>query len=144
MRHGAAEDPAGDDFSRRLTVEGIHHVRHTCELLVSRGIAVSDLFSSPLVRARQTAGIVAEICGQSLPVTVWSDIAPDGNCQAVSARLGKEAGSTPIVVTHEPFVSRMVEFLCGENVHMDTAMVACISAEAMGQHQGRLEWVIGD
>ena len=59
IRHGEAGDDAPDDESRALTVRGRSDTRRVGRVLARRGIRFSLIVSSPLVRAVQTAEIVA-------------------------------------------------------------------------------------
>src|SRR5438270_12691065 len=69
IRHGIAEDK--DDFAktgesddrRPLTAEGRMKMTHAAEGLREIAPGISLLASSPLVRAHQTAEIVAEVYG---------------------------------------------------------------------------------
>ncbi|MDK2973584.1 MAG: phosphohistidine phosphatase [Candidatus Sumerlaeota bacterium] len=58
MRHGVAEDGV-PDTSRALTPQGRRKVRHVCRLFQLFSLRPHAIFSSPRVRARQTAEIVA-------------------------------------------------------------------------------------
>jgi Histidine phosphatase superfamily (branch 1) len=65
MRHGIAyerDERSGDDDSRPLTEEGIERTRAVAKALHKDGrLDLAEVWTSPLVRARQTAEIVAEI-----------------------------------------------------------------------------------
>lgn len=63
MRHGPAEDHAasGRDFDRALTASGRERVRDVARALVEGGEAPLVILTSPLVRALQTAEIVAGV-----------------------------------------------------------------------------------
>lgn len=64
MRHGIAVSRGatgiGDDAKRPLTPEGKRKVQEISEGLLGLGIAIDWIVSSPLVRAAETAGIVAD------------------------------------------------------------------------------------
>ena len=62
VRHGLAEERGEkwpDDTKRPLTEEGIVRMRKAARGLARLGVAVDVVLTSPLVRARQTADIVA-------------------------------------------------------------------------------------
>ena len=62
VRHGLAEergDAWPDDTKRPLTDEGISRMRKGARGLARLGLSVEVVLTSPLVRARQTAEILA-------------------------------------------------------------------------------------
>ncbi len=111
FRHGIAEDisPQGDDGSRRLTREGIEKTRAAaCGL--SRIIDQPDaIYTSPLIRARQTADILASAF----------DVAPQrmislaaGPAESVMRDLRQIREPFIILVGHEPTLSQLGAMLC--------------------------------
>jgi phosphohistidine phosphatase len=114
IRHAIAEDGAEttrSDDERRLTTEGRKKMR-----LGARGLTrvvpdLAVLASSPLVRARQTADIVARAYG-GLDVTTAAELAPDGSPNAVAAWLNRRrADGVVALVGHEPALSNLVSWL---------------------------------
>ncbi len=68
LRHGKAEDRAewpGDDASRPLTAEGEAAMRREAKALRAMDLAPDVIVTSPLVRARRTAEIVADELGMT-------------------------------------------------------------------------------
>ncbi len=60
MRHGVAEDDnPGGDGARRLTDEGLERAGRAARGLVALGVRPGLVVTSPLVRCRQTAELVA-------------------------------------------------------------------------------------
>src|SRR5580698_564113 len=60
LRHATAVDIASSDALRELTKEGREEARIAGAALAELGVKLSHFFSSPLVRARQTAEIAAK------------------------------------------------------------------------------------
>lgn len=61
---GSFGDPAWpDDFERPLTAEGIDRYRRVLAKLIQRGFAPTAIATSPYVRCRQTADLIAEATG---------------------------------------------------------------------------------
>ena len=63
LRHGLAglrSEWMGDDRERPLTEEGKSRTAKTGSLLAKMDLKINKVITSPLVRARQTAGIAAE------------------------------------------------------------------------------------
>ncbi|MGH9662189.1 MAG: SixA phosphatase family protein, partial [Bryobacteraceae bacterium] len=89
LRHGIAEEStlALRDSERRLTPKGKTKLRDVLDRARRSGVKPTLILSSPLVRARETADIAAEILGcrdgiveteslvpGSTPERVWSEI----------------------------------------------------------------------
>jgi phosphohistidine phosphatase len=65
LRHGIAEEGSftlPDDL-RALTTEGIAEMRRMASALQRKNLRIEHILTSPLVRARQTADIVADALG---------------------------------------------------------------------------------
>src|ERR1017187_8054270 len=60
VRHGTASSVAPTDAERELTSDGREEARIAGAALAELDVSASYILSSPLVRARQTAEIVAE------------------------------------------------------------------------------------
>src|SRR5205085_10497838 len=64
MRHATAEDPVtGPDSGRRLTEQGRREAREAGKSLLERGAAPAAILTSPRLRARETAELVAAELG---------------------------------------------------------------------------------
>jgi phosphohistidine phosphatase len=106
IRHGLAEergDAWPDDSRRPLSEEGMSRLRKEARGLVRLGVTFDVVLTSPLVRARQTADIVAGAFSARPAIVVIDSLAPDGTAQAVLSDLEKQARRTRIaLVGHEP------------------------------------------
>lgn len=113
MRHGPAEDdsPTGRDADRALTPSGRDRVRSVAKALGAEDEAPLVIVSSPLVRALQTAEIVAAITGA--PVEVRAEMAPGGDKMALLAEQVTAKRKRVMVVGHEPELSMLVHRLVG-------------------------------
>ena len=142
MRHGAA-DSATRDFDRRLTRQGTEEVKRSAAGLLAHRSVPLRTFASPLVRARQTAELVLGELELDQSISTIDEISPAGCPDRVVARLSAEIEKELcLLVSHQPFVSIFVEYLTNRKVFMDTANVACISMDVLGQNCGDLEWFI--
>lgn len=114
MRHGPAEDYAasGRDFDRALTSSGRDRVRAVALRLAEMGEAPKLIVASPLVRAQQTAEIVAKEL-RTGAIETDRDLAPGGDGVTyvrAAATLGRKR---LMVVGHEPDLSDLVSQLLG-------------------------------
>jgi phosphohistidine phosphatase len=118
MRHGPAEDQAasGDDGHRALTESGRERVRAVARFLVEAGEEPVHVVTSPLVRAVQTAEIVAivtKLGERGGTVSVLNDMAPGGHAVALARRLASEGKKRVMLVGHEPDLSSLASGLLG-------------------------------
>ena len=110
VRHGIAEDagPGQADADRALTQRGRERVVAVAGTLATLLGPVDRLVSSDLLRARQTADLLAEAL---TPVerTVFPGLAPEGAPRGVYAWLqGEPAVETTILVGHEPQMNALL------------------------------------
>jgi phosphohistidine phosphatase len=121
FRHGFSPVHTGADFHRELDATGSAEVISSAELL--SGIAFDLLLCSPLVRALQTAELISQTLGFERPVQVCPDASPDGKLAVLLDRLAAIQAERVILVSHQPMVSNLVEYLTTERVFMGTAAV---------------------
>ncbi len=110
IRHGIAADasPDGSDRLRELTAEGVAKLRGEAAGLDRLEVRLGLILSSPLVRARQTADVLARHLGTKPPVVVSSALAPSGSPADVAAELRKHQNVGPIaLVGHEPGIGML-------------------------------------
>ena len=115
VRHGKAEPrgPDGSDESRRLTDEGRKQLRRSVSGLRKLVPSLDALVSSPLVRAVETAEIVAEIYEQrgfeQTPV-----LEPERDARELAGWLVERDEKLLAIVGHEPLLSHAATwFLSG-------------------------------
>jgi phosphohistidine phosphatase len=133
MRHGPAEDRSstGRDEDRTLTPSGRERVRDVARTLVALDEAPLHVVSSPLVRALQTAEIVAAATKLANPVAVSRELAPGGQgIELAKDLLGTERRRV-MLVGHEPDLSLLAGLLVGEPipVPLEKAMVLGLSSK---------------
>jgi phosphohistidine phosphatase len=112
VRHGAAEDrhALGDD-ARALTAEGRAEFRRLAGELAAE-LPLVAIATSPLVRAVQTAEILAEACDVS-DVSVRGELSLDGASAAGIERLLRELGPGWALVGHNPAMGEALGRLLG-------------------------------
>lgn len=127
MRHGPAEDvaPTGRDADRALTPSGRERVRDVAKLLSAEKEEPLVILSSPLVRALQTAEIVANVtklderaasddAALSGTVEVRGEMAPGRDAMALVHELVSRGKRRVMIVGHEPDLSMLVADLVGD------------------------------
>ena len=117
IRHGVADERGDgwpDDTKRPLTEAGTTRMRKSMRGLVQAGIAFDVVLTSPLVRARQTADVVAAAFDPRPPIFVVESLAPGGAYGAVLADVEKHARKGRVaLVGHEPDLGEMTGRLLG-------------------------------
>jgi phosphohistidine phosphatase len=126
MRHGLAVTRGSvrfsDDAQRPLVPEGKEKMREIAGGLKRMGFEVDWIVTSPLVRAVETAGIIAESLASSVPVDVCDAMRPGGSPEALLAFLAKRPNCRRVlVVGHEPDLSELAARLIGAGGHANLA-----------------------
>ncbi len=148
MRHGVAEDRAesGLDEDRALTVGGRDRALAVAKTLLNEGEAPAFLITSPLVRAVQTAEIVAigtNLGAQSETVAVRRALSPGGDATTLARRLVSEGRRRVMFVGHEPDLSDLALALVGNlDVRFEKAMVIGLHVPSEGGPSARLRFVL--
>ena len=117
IRHGLAEERGEawpDDSKRPLTQEGMSRLRKSARSLALIGVAFDVIVTSPFVRARQTAEIIAGGLDPHPHLATAESLIPGGSATAVLADLEKHAKRERIaIVGHEPGIGELAARLIG-------------------------------
>ena len=147
LRHGIAVEPdewTGRDFDRPLTHEGI--ARMTCEAraIADLSLRLDVIVTSPLLRARQTAEIVADRL--KLPDAVVEDkrLADGFDTRRLSEILDEHDSAEAIMlVGHEPTMSTAIGRLIGDaNLELKKAALAGVVLSDASAARGKLIFLI--
>jgi phosphohistidine phosphatase len=128
VRHGEAE-PERIDPERPLTSLGQEEVETVARMAAARDVRVSVIFHSGILRARQTADILARHLQSTSTVRQLSGLLPQDDPAIARAEL--EAARSPVMlVGHLPHLNRLAALLvCGdaerEIVDFAPATLAC-------------------
>lgn len=121
MRHGIAyerDEWDGSEVSRPLTDEGVSRTRAVAKALKKdRQVVLDAIWTSPLVRARQTAELAAEALDVKL--TECEALAPGTNFKILGKAFSKlDLPARLMLVGHEPDFGILLGDLMGdEDVH---------------------------
>jgi phosphohistidine phosphatase len=142
LRHAHAEDSSSTgDHDRKLTQEGIKAATSVSRLFVTLGLKPTRIFSSPRVRANQTADIVA--AGLGLTVEVREELNFNFNIAAASTLLKKLSDDDSILfVGHEPSLSVTIGEITGGRVHMKKSGLARVDTMSRLPLRGQLIWLL--
>lgn len=126
IRHAEAGDDAPRDEARALTSRGRGDARRMGRALARRGIELDLLVTSPLVRAIQTAEIVAAAVDYRARVEVSDLLVPEGAASRVLGFLkalgeavgrGEPDNRSIALVAHEPILSAVAAALTQQPRH---------------------------
>jgi len=117
VRHAiAAErgDDWPDDSKRPLTARGIDRFKEAAAGLAALDARIEEIFTSPLVRAKQTADLLAAGVSGRPSVKLLEGLAPGHPPATVMAQLAKAAKRRCIaLVGHEPGLGELAAYLIG-------------------------------
>ena len=149
VRHGLAEDRGDawpDDAKRPLTDEGMSRMRKSVRGLSRLGVSVAVILTSPLVRARQTAEILAAGLDPRPSIVTVDSLKPDGAYAAVIADLDKHSRKTKIaLVGHEPMLGELAARLIGSRhaIELKKGAVCRIDVEILPPAgPGDMRWLL--
>jgi phosphohistidine phosphatase len=120
LRHGIASIPGEDglpkdlkDAERPLSREGQKKTWRATEAMRSLELEFDAVVTSPFLRARQTAQIVAEALELRRKLVFSDHLKPDGNPKLLLEQLGAlgTRAKNILIVGHEPYLSRLVSLL---------------------------------
>ena len=113
LRHGIAVERGTPgykkDSERPLTKEGEEKMHQIAEAMLGMGLQFDLILSSPYVRAKQTAQIVAGELDEE--VTSTDFLIPDANGLELIAEINDEKPQRVLLVGHEPDLSRLISIL---------------------------------
>ncbi len=152
IRHAWAEDRnrfhGSTDWERPLTREGRRRFAVMVERLVERGFGPEIIATSPLVRCRQTAEIIAESTGGGAPIVNVDTLQSGSDLETMLAWTENDAGACEQVawVGHAPDVSWLAGGLIGAaagDLRFAKGAVAAIRfAGRPAAGQGELRWFV--
>jgi phosphohistidine phosphatase len=124
LRHGDAEPHgARDDSERELTPRGEQQARDAGRALAALGVELTAAYTSPKVRARETARLACAALG---PEPVEHAPLSDGfsldDARELLAGIGED--ERILIVGHEPDLSQLVHDLTGARIDMKKGGVA--------------------
>lgn len=117
LRHGiAAARPVSGrakDSDRPLTAEGRQKVRRVARAMAKLDLGIELIVSSPFVRARQTAELVAEALRLRDKVQLCEPLTPQGEVKDLIAYLKalEPPADNVLLVGHEPYLSGLISLL---------------------------------
>jgi len=149
IRHGVAEQRGEawpDDTKRPLTDRGEARLRKAARGLAAMGVSLDVIVTSPLVRTRQTAEIIAAAFDPRPHLVNAESLAPGGAHAAVLSDLEKQSRRSRIgLVGHEPGIGELAARLIGTRhaIEFKKGAVCRIDVDALPPGgPGNLRWFL--
>jgi phosphohistidine phosphatase len=153
LRHAIAEPgtPANRkaDRERRLTPEGRKKMCRIAKAMKAAKLDFDLILSSPYVRAKQTADIVADVFKMQNALEISAELEPHGNPGKLIDELHKSHARCQgiLLVGHEPYLSSFISLLLSGNdslaINLKKGGLCKLTVEKL--HYGRcatLEWLL--
>ncbi len=147
LRHGLAGDRSewkGDDFARPLTEEGIAKMQRTAATFAKLELDLDRILTSPLVRAYQTAEIVAKQFKMMDKLVKDERLGGNFGIKFIAEILAEYSPVDALMlVGHEPGMSETVSHLIGGGrVVFKKGSLACVELSDNKSLYGELVWLI--
>jgi phosphohistidine phosphatase len=146
LRHGIAEERSAKvkEEERALTAEGHQKMKEIAHGLARIFPDADAIYSSPLVRAMQTAEHVVKAYKGRLEIEITDALVPDASTKELRWLLAKSRARQIIAVGHEP---NLTENVCALAALSNAARVelkkgGCYGVRLQADGNGVLEWVL--
>ncbi len=153
LRHGLAVEPgssrATKDSERPLTPKGKRKLWKIAEAIEGMELEFDLILSSPYVRARQTAEIIAEAFNQRKKLSYSEALTPSGSAAKLIGYLNQlePRPKDVLLVGHEPYLSQFIALLVGGDTGLAVIMkkggLCKLSADSLEPRRcAALEWLL--
>jgi phosphohistidine phosphatase len=144
IRHAHAVDGA-DDAARALSKKGRDQAKAMGEFLRQRELfAPTELWHSPLVRARETAELLADKAKLGARLVETGGLLPEDNPARIALRLERSDIDSLALVGHEPYMSALASLLVtgdAEPPRFAFRKCAVLALEGIAQHWS-VQWFV--
>ena len=152
IRHAIAVDEGTSDYEsdseRPLTDKGRKKMRQIAKGLRTLGVEFDQILSSPYLRARETAEILADVFKMKKKIAFSDNLIPIAEPNLLIAEVNENYSVDSLaVVGHEPHLSSLVGLLTAESTKFDIRLkkggVCYLSIDDLHhEHHATLEWLL--
>jgi phosphohistidine phosphatase len=152
IRHAIAVDEGAPEYEedslRPLTDKGKKKMRQIAKGLRALGTDFDLILSSPYVRAKETAEILADVFRVKAEISFSDNLIPMGDPDLLIAEMNEKYTANSIaLVGHEPHLTALIGLLVSENVNVDMTLkkggVCRLSADDLHHtRKATLEWLL--
>lgn len=144
LRHGVAADAErweGADADRPLTREGKEKMAREAKTVAALALDLEAIVTSPLLRAKQTAEIVAAALSMTVEEDARLGIGFDRRALG-EILVERDDGGAIMLVGHEPGMSLTIaSAIGGGRVEMKKGAIACVEFPDASALHGELSWL---
>ena len=141
LRHGMTT-ASDTDERRELSAEGVKEVENIVSLRRDDLLGVTQIYSSPMIRVKQTLEIAARILGFQGPIIDSQYLATGSRLKEIVSFVSDlefNAGDI-LVSSHQSCTSILVLWLTGEDILISNGSLLAIDVEKPAQGGGRILW----
>jgi phosphohistidine phosphatase len=152
IRHAIAVDEGTpeyeDDSQRPLTDKGKKKMRQIAKGLRILGADFDLILSSPYIRAKETAEILADVFKINKDIAFSDNLIPMGDPDLLIAEMNEKYSANSIaLVGHEPHLTALISLLIADNAGVDMTLkkggVCRLSADDLHHtRKAALEWLL--
>jgi len=152
IRHAIAVEPGTpgyeQDSQRPLTEKGCKKMESIATGLQSLGVEFELILSSPYLRARQTADILADVFVMTDRPVISENLTPMSDFAELIGEINEKYPADNLaLVGHEPALSGLISLLLagndGVSINMKKGGVCCLSLENLRySRSATLEWFL--
>jgi phosphohistidine phosphatase len=152
IRHAIAVDEGTpeyeEDSQRPLTDKGKKKMRQIAKGLRTLGVDFDLILSSPYLRAKETAEVLADVFKIKKSVAFSENLIPMGDPDLLISELNEKHGANSVaLVGHEPQLTALISLLVSEKAGVDMTLkkggVCRLSADDLHHtRKATLEWLL--
>lgn len=144
LRHANADTEAATDDARELSEKGREQAKSVAKFCARHAIRLEVIFSSPLIRAQQTAKPVAKELGIEVTTARW--LACGATPEGILAQLATLKDTAAVMlVGHQPDLGELIGHLlgaAGDGINVRKASLTHIAVLVPRKGGGRLEFFV--
>lgn len=141
LRHGMTAESDADE-RRELSEKGVKEVEDVVHLRLDDLRGVTSIYSSPMLRVKQTLEIAAKILGFKEPITESRYLTTGSRLNEIVAFMGEldlDRGDI-LVSSHQSCTSILVLWLTGEDILISNGSLLAIDVASATQGGGKILW----
>ncbi len=148
VRHAEAEDcpPDGDDAARALTDAGRDSIPPVGGTFAALKIRPDLIWTSPAVRARQTAELLAKHLKGNQEIEDKDFLGLDSDFGELRRALRGIDGKSIVLVGHQPFLGECIHYWLAGNahpgMHVPKASLICLHARSLNRGGMNLKFML--
>ena len=141
LRHGATT-AADADERRELSEQGVKEVEKIVQIKRDDLQGVTQIYSSPMIRVKQTLEVAARILGFEEPIIESQYLTTGSRLNEITSFVGELDfdGGDILVSSHQSCTSILVLWLTGEDVLISNGSLLAIDVAEPKQGAGTILW----